>query len=339
MDHTMRRWHLGQFGKQHLQLQTVAIPRPGPGQILVRVAAVALNYRDKMNIDNGTGGAQVQPPFTPASDMAGEVVAAGDGVQRFIAGQRVLSTFWGGWLDGPWPQGTLALGAPGPGMLAEYVLLQEDWAVAAPLHLTDAQASTLPCAGLTAWMALVEHGHLHAGQTVVLQGTGGVALFGVQLAAAHGARTIILSGDASKLERARALGATHGLLRSQHPEWQHEVRALTEGRGADHVLELVGGENIGRSLQALRQGGRLSVIGLLGDAQLQTSIFPLLLGRHTIQGIGVGHRRALEDLVRAVDHLRLVPVVEREYGFAQLPEALAHLERGPFGKVVVRADR
>ena len=156
MDHTMRRWHLGQFGKQHLQLQTVAILRPGPGQILVRVTAVALNYRDKMNIDNGTGGAQVQPPFTPASDMAGEVVAVGDGVQRFIAGQRVISTFWGGWLDGPWPQGTLALGAPGPGMLAEYVLLQEDWAVAAPLHLTDAQASTLPCAGLTAWTALVD---------------------------------------------------------------------------------------------------------------------------------------------------------------------------------------
>lgn len=339
MDKTMRRWHLGQFGKQHLQLQTLPVPSPAPGQILVRVAAVALNYRDKMNIDNGTGGAQVRPPFTPASDMAGQVMAVGEGVRRFTTGQRVISTFWGGWLDGPCPDTAVALGAPGPGMLAEYVLLHEDWAVAAPAYLSDAQASTLPCAGLTAWTALVEHGHLHAGQMVVVQGTGGVALFGLQLAAAHGARTIVISADAGKLERVRALGATHGLLRAQHPEWHQEVRALTDGRGADHVLELVGGENVERSLQALKQGGRLSLIGLLGDARLQASSFPLLLGRHVIQGIGVGHRRALEDLVRAVDHLRLAPVVEQEYRFEQLPEALAHLERGAFGKVVVRADR
>ncbi|WP_083893441.1 zinc-dependent alcohol dehydrogenase family protein [Herbaspirillum sp. B65] len=338
MDQTMRRWRLHQFGKQHLQLETLPIEQPAPGQILVRVRAVALNYRDKMNIDSGSGGPQVQLPFTPASDMAGEVVAVGAGVRRFAPGARVISTFWGGWLDGHWPPQALALGAPGPGMLAQYVLLDEDWAVAAPLTLSDAQASTLPCAGLTAWTALIEHGQLRAGQTVVLQGTGGVALFGLQLAAAHGARTIVISGDAGKLERALAMGATHGILRSLHPQWQHQVREMTQGRGADHVLELVGGENVERSLQALTQGGRLSLIGLLGDMRLQASSIPLLLGRQSIQGIGVGHRRALEDLVRAVDQLGLVPMVEQEYGFAELPEALAHLERGAFGKVVVRVD-
>ncbi|MBV8626022.1 MAG: NAD(P)-dependent alcohol dehydrogenase [Herbaspirillum sp.] len=339
MQQQMRRWRLDRFGKQHLTMETVDIPRPGRGEILVRVAAVSLNYRDKMNIDSGSGGALVTPPLTPASDMAGEVVAVGEEVSRFAGGERVISTFWGGWIDGIWPEHAVALGAPGPGMLAEYVVLHQDWAVAAPAALDDVQASTLPCAGLTAWAALIEHGHLHAGQTVVVQGTGGVALFGLQLALAHGARTIVISGDDAKLERALALGATHGIHRLRQPEWHHVARELTQGRGVDHVLEIAGGDNLDRSLQALRQGGRVSLIGLLGEARVQAASPPLLLGRHVVQGIGVGHRRALEDLVRAADQLALAPVIDEQYGFAQLPQALDHLERGPFGKLVLRLDR
>lgn len=339
MEKHMRRWRIEQFGKQNLRLETVPVPTPGRGEILVRVAVVALNYRDKMNIDNGSGGAQVAPPFTPASDMAGEVVALGEDARRFAVGARVMSTFWGGWLDGEWPSHAVALGAPGPGMLSEYVLLPEDWAVAAPAALSDAQASTLPCAGVTAWSALVEHGRLHAGQTVVLQGTGGVSLFGLQLAAAHGAQAIVISGDDAKLERAQALGAAHLINRRRTPRWDEAVREMTGGRGADHVLEMVGGDNFRLSLQALRQGGRVSVIGLLGDAEIHASSVPLFLGRPTIQGIGVGHRRALEELARAAGHAGLAPVIEREYGFGDLPQAIDHLERGPFGKLVLRLDR
>lgn len=339
MEKYMRRWRVEQFGKHNLKLESVPVPQPGRGEILVRVAAVSLNYRDKMNIDNGSGGAQVAPPFTPASDMAGEVVAVGEGAQRFAVGARVMSTFWGGWLDGDWPAHAVALGAPGPGMLSEYVLLPQDWAVASPAALSDAQASTLPCAGVTAWSALVEHGRLHAGQTVVLQGTGGVSLSGLQLAVAHGATAIVISGDDAKLERARALGAAHGINRHRLPGWDHAVREITGGRGADHVLEMVGGDNFQLSLQALKQGGRVSVIGMLGDARVSAPSVPLFLGRPTIQGIGVGHRRALEELAAAAAHPALKPAIEREYGFGELPQAIDHLERGPFGKLVVRLDR
>ncbi|MDQ3271975.1 MAG: NAD(P)-dependent alcohol dehydrogenase, partial [Pseudomonadota bacterium] len=222
-----------------------------------------------------------------------------------------------------------------PGMLASHVVINERWAVAAPKSLSPVQASTLPCAGLTAWFALVETGALRAGQTVLIHGTGGVALFGLQIARAHGASAIVLSGSDEKLAKALALGASHGINRHTEADWSAAVRALTSGRGVDHVLELVGGANLGRSLQATAQAGRVSVIGVLEGTEVSSSVFPFLGARAIVQGIGVGHRRALEDLVRAVDTTGLQPVIAAEYPHTALPEALAHLARGPFGKVVV----
>ncbi len=190
MTDTMQRWTMDTLGREHLQLTTEAVPQPGPHEIRVKVKAVALNYRDKMMIESGMGLTLPQS-FTPASDMAGEVDAIGPGVSRFQPGARVISTFSPGWLDGRQkPYGDArqvpyhTLGGFYQGVLAEYVILHEDWLVAAPTSLDDAQASTLPCAGLTAWFALVEQGKLHAGETVLVQGTGGVALFALQIAKA-----------------------------------------------------------------------------------------------------------------------------------------------------------
>lgn len=333
MSKSMKRWEAAQFGQQNLELVTVEMPTPGPGQILVKVAAVALNFRDQLMLADGMG-LPIAMPFTPASDMAGEVVGLGAGVSRFKTGDQVISTFYGNWLDGVAPQVGFPLGGPGPGMLAEYVLLDQDWAVAAPASLSAAEASTLPCAGLTAWFALHEQGALRAGQSVVVQGTGGVALFALQLAAAHGAQVIVTSSSDDKLARVKALGATHGINRRDTPDWAQAVLELTGGRGADHVLELAG-TDLDASLTAAAQGGRVSAIGVLEGLQAGVSLLPLLLKRITVQGIGVGHRRALEDLVRAVDQLQLKPVIAQAYEFGQLPAALEHLQRGAFGKVVV----
>jgi NADPH:quinone reductase-like Zn-dependent oxidoreductase len=252
----------------------------------------------------------------------------------------VISTFIPGWIDGV-GFGTArepnyrTLGGAMQGVLSEYVVLDQDWAVKAPESLNDVEASTLPCAGLTAWTALVERGHLHAGQTVVVQGTGGVALFALQIAVAHGAEVIVVSGDDDKLLRAKALGATHGINRRKE-DWVEAVYRLTGDRGADHILEIVGGAHLGRALQAAAVFGRVSLIGVLEGFEISGHFAPLALKHLTVEGIQVGHRRGLEDFVRAADRTGLKPVVDAEYDLADLPAALDYLARGPFGKVVIR---
>ena len=335
---TMRRWTIDGYGRGRLHLGTAPIPEPGPGQVLARVQAVSLNYRDKLMIEDGMG-VPLAFPFVPASDMSGQVEAVGDGVSRFKPSDRLISTFMPGWIDGTTAGSARhpsyeTLGGFHPGVLAEYVAFPEDWFSAAPRKLDDAEASTLPVAGLTAWFALVERGGLRAGQTVLVQGTGGVALFGLQIARAHGAEVIVTSGDDGKLARAKALGATHGINRITS-DWVEKVYEVTGGRGADHILELAGGANFGRSVEAVAVGGRISVIGLLEGLEISGPSVPLLLKSPVVQGISTGHRRALEDLVRAVDSTGIRPVVDRQYGFGDLPAALDHLDRGPFGKLVL----
>ncbi len=334
MTDVLRRWRFTDFGLRHLRADQAEVPTPGPGQILVRVEAASLNYRDLM-LANNAYGMTPELPFVPASDLAGTVLAVGEGVTRWRGGERVISTFVAGWIDGRAPEEAFALGGPGPGALASHVLLDAQWVAAAPETLDAAQASTLPCAALTAWFALVEEGALRAGQTVLIHGTGGVALFGVQFARLHGAQAIVVSGSADKRERALVIGASHVLAREA--DWPSEVRRLSGGRGADQILETVGGPNLGRSLTALARHGRLSVIGVLEGGEIGgASAFDLIRNRVSVQGINVGHRRALEDMVRAIDLNALKPVIAAEYGFDDVPQAFAHLERGAFGKVVVR---
>jgi len=338
MSETMKRWHLNAIGRANLTLAELPIPQPRPGEILVKVAAVSLNYRDKLMIDSGMG-LPLNFPITPGSDLAGKVVALGEGTKRFEIGARVISTFFAGWIDGK-PPGTArapsyqALGGIAPGVLAEYVAFPEDWFVASPASLEDAEASTLPCAGLTAWFALIERGNLRAGQVVVVQGTGGVALFGLLIAKAHGAKVIVLSGSDEKLAKAKALGADHGINRTTE-DWAEAVIRLTQDHGADHILELVGGANLGRSLAAVAVQGRISVIGVLEGFDFSGPVGPLILKSPTLQGISVGHRRAQEDLVTAIDGTGLKPILDQRYAFTDLPAALDHLDRGPFGKIVV----
>jgi NADPH:quinone reductase-like Zn-dependent oxidoreductase len=333
----MRRWEMTALGRDHLSIVTTPVPQPQAGEVLVKVAAVALNSRDTLVIETGLG-LPLTFPFVPASDLAGTVVTSGSGVTRFKVGDRVISAFSAGWIDGPPPGNARAshptLGGVHQGVLAEFVALPEEWLVRAPSSIADDEASTLPCAGLTAWNALVEFGFVHSGQTVLVHGTGGVALFGLQIAKALGAEVIVISGSEDKISRARALGADHCLNR-RTGDWVEEIRRLTADRGADHILETIGGANLGRSLQALTPNGRLSCIGVQEGLELSASAAQVLPKQATIQGISVGHRRALEDLVRAVDRSAMRPVIDGRYPMTRLPEALAHLERGPFGKVVI----
>ncbi|WP_327709781.1 NAD(P)-dependent alcohol dehydrogenase [Streptomyces sp. NBC_00464] len=339
----MKQWTMNATGRANLRLTGAPVPEPGPGEILVKVSAVSLNYRDRLAIDEGL--TMVFPengPFVPGSDMAGEVAAVGVGVDRFAPGDRVISTCLPGWIEGPGP-GNARLGGPEalgsghhPGVLAEYVVLDQNWAVRAPQSLSAVEASALPMAGLSAWTALVEQGRVHAGETVVVQGTGGVALFGLQIAAAHGAEVVAISGDDTKLARTKELGAAHRINRLTQ-DWVAAVHELTRDHGADHILETIGGHHLARSIEAAAVGGHISLIGILEGYEVSGHVGHLARKKLRIDGLQAGHRRALEDLVRAADRITLRPVIAAEYALPDLPSALAHLERGAFGKVVVTA--
>lgn len=333
---TMQQWQMTTLGEASLELATVAVPTPGPGEVLVKVHAVSLNYRDALMIDTGMG-LPVSFPFVPASDMAGEVVAVGEGVTRVAVGARVINTFWDRWIDGEQaPAGLQIFGGTLQGVLREYAVFDEVSLVRAPSTLDEVAASTLPCAGLTAWFALFGTGRkLVAGETVLSIGTGGVALFGAQLALAHDAKAIVVSGSEEKRGRAAALGVTHGVPRQEG--WAQTVRELTQGRGVEQVLELAGGD-MRETMAALAPNGKVSVIGTLGGDTLQLPVYAMLLKRAHVQGIGVGHRQGLEALSAMIERHGIAPVVDAVYDFADFRQALSHLRRGAFGKVVVRVS-
>lgn len=337
MEETMRRWEMSAIGRDELTLRRVPIPKPGRHELLVKVEAVALNHRDKMVVETGRG-LPIAFPFTPGSDLAGRVVRLGKDASRFAVGDNVISTITPDWIEGARP-GTArtpsyrTLGGHYPGVLAEYVAFPQDWFVYAPTTLVSAEASTLPCAALTAWFALIERGRLQPGQTVLIEGTGGVGLFGLQIAMAYGA-TVIVSAASDKLDRVTALGAHHAIDRRLE-NWRNTVLDITDGRGIDHVLEIVGGAHLGQAVEVVAVGGRISLIGALAGFEVSAPVAPVLFKDVVIQGIGTGHRRALEDLVRMVNRTGLKPVIDTCYSLDDLPEALDHLSSGPFGKVVI----
>ncbi len=332
----MHCWQMTRYGLEGLTRTEQEVPKPGPGQVLVEVHAASLNFKDLLIVEDGMG-MQLSFPFTPGSDASGVVAEVGPGGAPWRVGDAVINTFWSGWWDGGRPPHARPYGAPGPGMLASHVVVDAHDLVPRPRAWSHAQASLLPCAGLTAWTALVETGALRAGQTVLVHGTGGVALFGVQLARMHGARTVVVTSSASKRDRLLALGATHAVLRGD--DWQAQVRTATDGRGVDLVLETVGGDNLARSVELLAPGGRVAAIGMLAGTDMRLPFYPTIVNRAVIQGVGVGHRRSLEELVRAIDANPFEPVVDATYPFDQLPQALARLREGPFGKVVVETKR
>ena len=314
-------------------------PRPGPGEILVRVQAATLNYRD-LAIARGSYG-DFPLPVVPLSDACGEVEAVGAGVTRFAAGDRVCPLYVMDWMGGPPSPEAVArrLGGPQDGVLAEQVCVHERSAVRAPRHMTPVQAACLPIAGVTAWQALFVQGRVKPGDVVVVQGTGGVSLFALQLAVCAGARVIATSGSEAKAARARALGAEAVIDYRRTPDWPREVLALTGGRGADHVVDVVGGGNVARSVAAARVGGSISLIGFL-DGTTGTLDLPDAFRRIvSLHAISVGSRDAFEALVAATEAAALEPVVDRVFAFDAFRDAYRHLaQAGHVGKIAIAME-
>jgi NADPH:quinone reductase-like Zn-dependent oxidoreductase len=333
----MRVFELQNFGLEHLHLTERPEPTPGPGEVLLKMRAFSLNYRDLL-VAKGAYNPKLKLPFVPLSDGVGEVVALGSGVSRVKRGDRVATMFMQKWLHGPITEAAArtALGGGIPGVAAEYVLLHEDGVSPVAEHLSDEEAATLPCAALTAWNALFSQGQLQGGQSILIQGTGGVSLFALQFARMHGATVLATSSSDAKLTRAREWGATDGVNYKTMPEWGDKIRELTGGTGVDHVVEVGGAGTLPQSLKAVRFGGRVSLIGVLAGGSQFNPI--LVLMKHVcLQGIFVGSRDMFEAMNQAITQHRLRPVVDRVFPFAQLPEALRYQESGVhFGKICLK---
>ncbi|ALN61841.1 zinc-binding dehydrogenase family protein [Lysobacter antibioticus] len=310
----------------------------GAGQVRIRVRAVSLNFRDLM-IAKGTYLRDPVAPFVPASDAVGEIVEVGAAGSLWKVGDRVATSFFPYWLQGaPTPYATRdAFGAVVDGVLAEEIVVSEQSVFAVPAHLDDAQAATLTCAGVTAWNAMFVEAKLQPGASVLLLGTGGVSIWGLQLAKAAGLQAIVTSSSDEKLVRAKALGADATVNYRTTPEWQDEVRALTGGRGVDAVLEVGGKGTLQRSIDAAAMGGTIAVIGGVSGFAGEFDPFALITGAKRLSGIYVGSRGMAEDLSRFVGVNRIVPVVDRVFGFDQARQAYDYLDGGAhFGKVVIQ---
>jgi NADPH:quinone reductase-like Zn-dependent oxidoreductase len=313
-------------------------PKPLPTQILVRMQAASLNYRDLLIPRGHYMGGAVAVNTIPMSDGAGEVIAVGSAVTRFRIGECVAGTFFRFWNDGKPPRGPLAaLGAPPTdGVLAELVVFDEQNAVALPAHLSAADAATLPCAGVTAWRALAD-GHIAPGESVLVLGTGGVSIFALQFARLAGARVIVTSSSDEKLARAKSLGADGCINYRAHPEWEREVLQLTDGRGVDHVVDVGGAGTLAHSIGSVAVGGRVAMIGVLTGVGAAGSPYGLLGKQASLNGIFVGSRGHFERMNAAISVNKMQPIVDREFGFDDAPAAYRHLESGAhFGKVVIR---
>jgi NADPH:quinone reductase-like Zn-dependent oxidoreductase len=327
------------FGLDNLVQTERPDPSPGPGQVVVKVKATSINYRDVLMV-KGHYNPRQPLPLIPLSDGVGEIIAVGDGVTRVGVGDRVVGCFLQGLISRPGDRAgaylRTTLGGPLDGMLAEQVLLSAEGVSKVPDYLSDAQAATLPCAPLTAWSALVAQGNLRPGDTVVVQGTGGVSMAALQIAAAIGAEVIVTSSSDEKLERARTLGAHHAINYKTHPEWGKVVKKITDRVGVDHVVEVGGAGTLAQSLRAVRPGGQVSIIGVLAGGKGEVNLTPVLMRNIRLQGVLVGSRDELEAMCRFFALEELEPIVDRVFPFDQAREALEHVAAGKhFGKVCI----
>lgn len=330
-------WELrGSFGLENLHRVERPVAEPGAGEVRVRIRAVSLNYRDVLML-RGFYNPRQALPLVPCSDGAGMIDAVGPGVTRWKVGDRVMPNFAQLWFAGSPTRDMLAstLGGPRDGTLQQFMVLREDGVVATPEHLDDLEAATLPCAALTAWSALVTHGNLHAGETVLVLGTGGVSMFALQIARIFGADVIATSSSDEKAERARELGARAVVNYKTHPDWSREVVKLTGGRGVDHVIEVGGAGTFDQSVRSLRPGGNLALIGVLAG-QSEVNLTRVLMTNIKVQGLIVGHRESFIEMNRALALHQIRPVVDRVFDFADAPAAFASLaEATHFGKICI----
>lgn len=328
------------WGPDALQIVERPDPAPGPGEVLVRMRAVSLNYRDLLMINGVYGrGPATSGPITPFSDGCGVVEAVGEGVTRFRPGDRVATLFFQGWISGPPTLEKLmtALGSPIPGAGRELATFSQEGLSKVPAFLTDQQVATLPCAALTAWRALFEDARLTPGDTVVLQGTGGVSVFGLQFAHAAGYRTLITSSSDEKLARAASLGATETVNYRTTPEWAAAVRKATAGRGADFIMEVGGGGTIEQSMRAVRIGGHIAVIGVVAGPGAGFNPAGLIGNGAKMQGVSVGSRDMFEAMCRAIEQHTIQPVVDKVFPWTEARAAFEAMRTGEhFGKIVLK---
>jgi len=332
----MKEYSIDTFGIDELSLVNVDMPAVKAGEVLVRLRATSINYRDVMMVEGGYNP-RMPLPRVPFSDGAGEVVEIGEGVTRWKPGDRVCTTFFQGWIDGEidHAKSKTNLGGDLDGCLREFGSFDQEGLVRIPDHLTFEEAATLPCAAVTVWNALMVSGGLKSGDTVLLQGTGGVSIFALQLAKLTGARVFITSSSDAKLERARKLGADETLNYRERDDWDTWALEVTNKRGVDHVVEVGGAGTLQRSMRAVRMGGHIAVIGVVAGKG-EYSHTPIFMKALRMIGVFVGSREMFEDMNRAIEESNLRPVVDRAFAFEEAREALRFMKEGShFGKIVI----
>jgi len=332
----MQAWELTSWSRDGLRLANRPSPVPGPGEVVVGIEAASLNYRDLVMVAGGYGRAGGGLPVVPLSDGAGRVLEVGDGVDRSLTGRLVVPSFFQHWRSGRFPPDALtgALGGPLDGVLQERMLLDAAGVVGAPEGWTALEASTLPCAAITAWSAVSVLSRTRPGDVVVVEGTGGVACFAVQFAHLCGAHVVVVSSSDAKLAVVEGLGADTLVNYRRTPQWGKAVR--DEVGEADLVIELGGAETLGQALRAVRPGGTIALIGVLSGGKAELPLGPAITREIRLQSVTCGSRDDLRDMVRAIDASTIRPVIDRTYPFPEFPDALDRLEAAQhIGKICV----
>jgi len=334
----MKAFEIQKFGLDELVVVDRPDPVATPFHAVIKLHAASLNYRDLLTVQ-GQYNPRMRLPIVPLSDGVGEVVAIGEGVTRVKPGDRVAANFSQKWLGGgpARPKLGASLGGPLDGMLSEFRLLHEDGLVHVPSHLTDEEAATLPCAAVTAWNSLINLGGLTAGQTVLVQGTGGVSMFALQFAKLAGARVIVTSSSDEKLERVKSMGADFGINYKTTPDWDKQAKEITGGVGVDHIIEVGGAGTFGRSLRAIKIGGHIGLIGNLSGNATEVNLIQILMQNVRIQGVLVGSRDTFESMNEAISLHSMRPVIDSVFSFEDARKAFEHMASGShFGKICIK---
>ncbi|WCL47647.1 zinc-dependent alcohol dehydrogenase family protein [Leptospira sp. GIMC2001] len=337
----MKAITLSKFGRENLVFGDIENPgSPGAGNVLIRYKAASLNYRDLLVIA-GKYNPKFPLPLIPCSDGAGEIVEVGESVTDFQVGDRVMSCFAPSWIDGEASHSELrnTLGGPLPGTMREYAILPASGIVKTPDYLTDEEAACLPCAAVTSWSSLVRLGGIKAGDWVVVQGTGGVSLFAIQIAKASGAKVILTTGSEDKKKRGMDLGADYVIDYKAKPNWGREAKKITGDIGVDHVMEVGGAGTLEQSIRAIRPFGTIHLIGVLGGGEGSINLLPVVMNQVKMQGVVVGSRNTFREMVKAFEAHKIHPVVDQVFSWKNFQDALEHLKlANHFGKIAIKLD-
>lgn len=331
----MKAWRINGFGLANLTLEDIAIPEPQADELLIKVSAVSLNFRDIAILEGYYLSDIIQKGLIPVSDAVDTVVQTGTDITKFKAGDRVTSLPFADITD----ESAIiynSLGGPINGGLAEYMVIKENCAAFAPVNLTDEETSTLPIAALTAWYSLVNKANVQQGDTVLVKGTGGVSLFGVQFAKALGAKVLLITGSDDKGEAAKAIGVTDFINYNTNPAWETDIRKLTGNVGVTHILEVVGGQSLNKSVKAIQKNGNIILIGFLESPFTNLDLMNFLISRSNIRAVSsVSDRNAFETMIKTIEQHNIKPVIDTVYNFDEAKTAYQHLQKGVFGKIVI----